>query len=234
MQIEVWSDVACPWCYIGKRRLEAALARFDHRDEVTVTWRAFELDPSAPAERPGAYVDLLAGKYGTSRQQAQVMIDTMRDTARGEGLDFRFDRSRPGNTFDAHRLIHLAGERGVQDAVKERLLAAYLTEGASVADQATLVRLAGEAGLDPREVETVLASGAYAGEVRAEEAEAMELGISGVPFFVIDRRFAVPGAQSPDVLLATLERAWARRPVLAVVGGETGPGCDGDTCTLPG
>ena len=150
LAVEVWSDIACPWCYVGKRRLEAALARFEHRDHVEVTWRAFELDPSAPKVRdPQPYAERLAAKYRTPVPRAEAMIRQMTATAAADGLDFRFDRIRPGNTFDAHRVLHLAGERGQQDLVKERFLRAYLTEGEPIGDRETLVRLAAEAGLDP-------------------------------------------------------------------------------------
>ncbi|MBW3615225.1 MAG: DsbA family oxidoreductase, partial [Actinobacteria bacterium] len=158
MRVEIWSDVVCPWCYIGKRRFEEALARFAHRDEVEVVWRAFELDPAVPAVREGDYAERLAQKYGVAVREANEMIDQMTAAAAGEGLRFRFDIARPGNTFDAHRLLHLAAARGAQDAVKERLLAATFVEGQPIGDRDTLVRLAGEAGLDPQEAGSVLES----------------------------------------------------------------------------
>lgn len=213
LRVEVWSDIACPWCYVGKRRLEAALAEFPHRDEVVVVWRAFELDPSAPRERDRSvtYASRLATKYGTSTDQAAGMIARMTETAKGDGLDFRFDRIRSGNTFDAHRVIHLAGEKSakLQDVVKERLLRAYMTEGELMGDHETLVRLAAEAGLDPERVRAMLASDEYADEVRDDENEAAELGIGGVPFFVIGNVYAVSGAQPKEILLAALDKAWA-------------------------
>lgn len=211
LRVDIWSDIACPWCYVGKRRLEAALARFPHRDQVEVVWRAFELDPSAPRERDRdvSYAGRLAKKYGTTEAQASAMIQRMTDVAAADGLDFRFDRIRPGNTFDAHRLLHLAGERGAQDAVKERFLRAYMTEGEPIGDPATLARLAVEAGLDADEVQGVLSSDTYAQEVRADEREAAALGISGVPFFAVARRYGVSGAHPAEQLLTVLERAWA-------------------------
>ena len=209
MQVEIWSDVICPWCYIGKRRFEAALAEFPHRSEVDVVWRSYELDPAAPPEREGDYATRLSRKYAVAVQQAQAMIDRMVDTGAGEGLDFRFDRSRPGNTFDAHRLLHLAAQRGVQDAVKERLFRATFTEGEPIGDRRTLVRLAAEAGLDADEAAEALASDAHAEAVRADEQQASRLGITGVPFFVFGGRYGVSGAQSSDVLLGMLERAWS-------------------------
>ncbi|MCU1350800.1 MAG: 2-hydroxychromene-2-carboxylate isomerase/DsbA-like thioredoxin domain [Acidimicrobiales bacterium] len=232
MQVEIWSDVVCPWCYIGKRRFEQALAQFDHRDEVEVVWRAFELDPSAPAVREGDYATRLAEKYGSSPAQAQAMIDRMADAAAGDGLDFRFDIARPGNTFDAHRLIHLAAEHGLQDALKERLLRATFTEGEPIGDRGALARLATEVGLDAGEVQAVLDGDRYAEEVRVDEQRAGRLGISGVPYFVFDERLGVSGAQSPDVLLDVLEQAWAERPKIAVVASGAEGSCEGDSCAL--
>jgi predicted DsbA family dithiol-disulfide isomerase len=210
LRIDIWSDIACPWCYVGKRRLEQALERFPHKAEVDVVWRAFELDPSAPRVRDGSqsYAQRLASKYGTQPAQAQGMIDRMVDTAAADGLEFRFDRIRPGNTFDAHRLLHLAHERGVQDALKERLMRAYLTEGAAIGERDVLVRLAVEAGLDEREAQDVLERDGYASEVRQDEALARELGISGVPFFVLAGRLGVSGAQPAEVLRGALDQAW--------------------------
>ena len=241
LKVEIWSDVACPWCYIGKRRFEAALARFHQRDQVEVEWKAFELDPGARAEGPDGsgsadYADRLGRKYGTSRAGAQQMLDTMTATAATEGHDFHFEKAPAINTFDAHRVIHLAHLRGVQDAVKERLLLAYFTEGEQVSDAEVLVRLAAEAGLDADEVRAVLVDGRYADDVRADEAEAAALGISGVPFFVVDRKYGVSGAQPADLLLEVLTRAWAERNPLTMVGapaaGVDGSACGPDGCAV--
>ncbi len=233
MKVEIWSDVVCPWCYIGKRRFEQALAGFPHRDEVEVVWRAFELDPSAPRERTGSYAENLAAKYGVPLLQAQSMIDNMTSVAAENGLDFRFDTARPGRTFDAHRLLHLAAERGVQDAVKERLLRATFTEGEPIGDFDTLVRLVAEAGLDADEAREVLASDRYAAEVRGDEQQARAYGITGVPFFVVDGRYGVSGAQPAQALGQVLAQAWAERSPLQMVAAEGGaPGCDGDACAV--
>ncbi|MCU1452836.1 MAG: oxidoreductase [Acidimicrobiales bacterium] len=234
MRVEIWSDVVCPWCYIGKRRFEAAVAEFEHGDEVEVVWRSFELDPSAPATRDGSYVDRLAGKYGTAPAQAQTMLDRMTDAAAADGLDFRFDRAKPGNTFDAHRLLHLAGTRGVQDQLKERLMRATFTEGEPIGDPAALVHLAADAGLDRDEAQRVLDGDAFGDEVRADERRATQIGISGVPFFVFDDRLAVSGAQPADVMLDVLQQAWAeRRPVVVTTGDRDGDGlCEGDSCAV--
>ena len=209
MRVEIWSDVVCPWCYVGKRRFETALSEFEHRDDVEVVWRSFELDPSAPARREGEYAERLASKYGVSVAESQAMIDRMTATAAGVGLAFRFDIARPGNTLDAHRLSHLAADRGVQGPVVERLFRATFAEGEAIGDRSVLVRLAEEAGLDADEVGSVLGSDAYVEEVRADERQAAALGISAVPFFVVDRTYGVAGAQPPEVLRSVLERAWA-------------------------
>ncbi len=232
LQIDIWSDIACPWCYIGKRHLEQALEKFAHKDEVEIVWRAFELDPSAPKTRDDSqsYAERIAKKYGTRTEQAQQRIDQMVATAAGDGLEFRFDRIRPGNTFDAHRLVHLGHERGVQDAVKERLLRAYMTEGQAIGERDVLVTLAREAGLDEQEAREVLEGDRYATEVRQDEALARELGISGVPFFVLDGKIGVSGAQPAAVLLGALDKAWSEhRPAIEMhaEGAACGPdGCD--------
>lgn len=217
MQVEIWSDVMCPWCAVGKARFERALEAFPHRDEVEVRWRSFELDPAAPAEKDGDYVSLLAAKYGTSPQEAQRMVDTMTATAAGEGLDFHFERVRPGNTFDAHRLLHLAADRGLQHELKDRLLTAYLTEGEAVGRAEVLQRLAAEVGLDEVEVKEVLFGDAYAEAVRADERQAMAYGIRGVPFFVLDGRYGISGAQPADVLADALAQAHAASRPLEMV-----------------
>jgi len=233
VKVEIWSDVVCPWCYVGKRRFEAALARFEHRDQVEVVWRAFELDPSAPAARDGDYVERLAAKYRVSGAEAQAMIDRMVDAGARDGLDMRFDRARPGNTFPAHRLLHLGLDRGVQDELKERLLAATFTEGAAIGDVDVLAGLAAEVGLDPAEVRAVLDGDAYAADVRADERQAAALGITAVPFFVVDGTYGVPGAQPPDVLLGVLEQAWAEsHPLSLVATGGDAAGCTGDACDV--
>ena len=238
MLVEIWSDVVCPWCYVGKRRFEQALARFAHRDEVEVVWRAFELDPGARDDTGGEgpdYADRLARKYSRTRAQAEQMLASMTAAAAAEGLDFHFERAVAANTFAAHQVIHLGGERGVQDAVKERLLRAYFTEGEPVGDRATLVRLAAEAGLEAAEVEKALETQEHAAAVREDQARAGALGISGVPFFVIDRSYGVSGAQPAEQLLAVLERAWEEsHPQLTVLTpeGTGGDACGPDGCAI--
>jgi predicted DsbA family dithiol-disulfide isomerase len=211
MRVDIWSDVVCPWCYLGKRRFESALSAFEHAPEMEIHWRSFELDPHAPAVRDGDPAARLASKYGLSVEQARAAQHRLTALAAAEGLQYRLDRTRPGNTFDAHRLIHLAAERGIQDQVKERLLAAYLCDGQPIGDPAALLSVATSAGLDAVEVKEVLGGDSFAGEVRADEMEAREREITGVPFFLIDDAFGIPGAQESDTVLAVLRRAWARR-----------------------
>ncbi len=208
MTVEIWSDVVCPWCYIGKRRFEAALEAFEHADEVTVMWRSFELEQEAPNQPEGTAAERLAAKYGMSVERAEGLNAEMTERGVGEGLEFRFDLARGGNTFDAHRLIHLAATYGHQAAAQERLMRAYFTEGAPISDPETLVRLLAEVGVDEAESRDVLAGERFAGDVREDELLAAQLGIQGVPFFVLDRKLGVSGAQPPEVLVQALQRGW--------------------------
>ncbi|MPY68428.1 DsbA family oxidoreductase [Deinococcus sp. SDU3-2] len=237
LRVDIWSDIACPWCYVGKRRFEAALAAFPQREQVEVVWHSFELDPSAPV-RPGQSMrDILASKYGGGETRAQGMLDTMTRTAADEGLDYHFGEVQPTNTFQAHQVIHLAAEKGLQDPMKERLLRAFFTEGEFLGDPEVLVRLAVEVGLDAGEVRAALASGDYASAVRQDEAQARAVGINGVPFFVLGGKYGVSGAQSPDVLRSALEQVWQEtHPAPLTLLGQDAPaeGCEGDTCAVPG
>ncbi len=209
MQVEIWSDVVCPWCYIGKRRFERALASFEHADEVDVVWRSFQLDPTAPAG--GRDGDVLVMKYGMSPERAAQIRTDLTATAAAEGLEYHLGNERNPNTFDAHRVIHLAASKGLGDAAEERLFAANFTEGANVGDPATLVRLLAGIGVAEDETRAVLASDAYAADVRSDLEEARALGATGVPFFVLDRAIGVSGAQSPDLIADALRQAWAGR-----------------------
>jgi predicted DsbA family dithiol-disulfide isomerase len=228
VHVEIWSDIACPWCYVGKRRFEAALAAFEHRDDVEVTWRSFELDPSAPRERAVDGANHLAEKYGTSREEALAMQQRMTETAARHGLRFRFDIARGGNTFDAHRLLHLAAHHGAQDALKERLMRAYLTEGEVIGDPAVLERLASDVGLPEDEVRDVLGTDGFAAEVRDDERTASSLGVRAVPFFVVDRAMGASGAQPPAALTDMLRQAWAAsHPAMPVIAAADTCGIDG-------
>ena len=234
LQVEIWSDIVCPWCYIGKRRFETALARFAHRDDVSVTWRSFELDPNTPKVVEGDLASRLAAKYGMSREQAVANQARLTELAREEGLDFKFEDARPGNTFDGHRLIHLAAAKGLQDAAKERLMKAYFEEGVRPSDHGALVSLLAGLGVPAAESEAVLASDAHADDVRADEALAAQFGINGVPFFVLDRKYGLSGAQSPEEILGALEQAWTDSHPQRVLTpmGEEAPSCEDDVCEI--
>ncbi|NGY65936.1 DsbA family oxidoreductase [Lentzea sp. NEAU-D13] len=203
MQVEFWADVICPWCYIGKARFEQALAGFEHRAEITVVHRAFELDPGRATVEP--VQEMLAAKFGP---RAGEMEDSVAQLARDAGLEYRLDRE-VGNTFDVHRLLHLAGERGLQQEVLNAVLHANFAEARSLFTVESLSEIAAEAGLDPADVKAVLDDpAAYADEVRADEKRARDLGVTGVPFVVLDNRLAVAGAQPAELFEKALNQAW--------------------------
>lgn len=208
MQIEVWSDVICPWCYVGKRKLEMALAKFPHWESVQVVWRSFELDANAPRTPSGTLNQMLAEKYGVTLQEAEAMNARVTAAAKEVGLDYHLERARPGNTFDAHRLLHYAASRQLGDVAAERLMRAYFSESLPVGDINALARLAPEFGITEQEARAILESDAYAGAVRADQARAAHFGITGVPCFVIDERTVIAGAQPVAVFTATLNQAW--------------------------
>jgi predicted DsbA family dithiol-disulfide isomerase len=227
VHVEIWSDIACPWCYIGKRRFETALAQFEHRGDVQVSWRSFELDPAAPLERNGDRAARLAEKYGMTIERAREMQQHITDVAGIEGVEFRFDIARSGATFDPHRILHLAEEHELQDAMKERLLRAYFTEGELISDHQTLGRLAADVGLPEDEVGETLASERYAEQVRDDERTASQLGITAVPTFVIDRALGASGAHPPDALLDLLRQGWANRTAAPAIAAGEACGIDG-------
>lgn len=233
MKVEIWSDIACPFCYIGKRRFEEALRQFESGHEVEVVYRSFELDPHAPRDVGMDIYDMLAQKYGISREQAKAMNQNVAKMAKSAGLRFQFDNVVLTNTFDAHRLTHYAAQHGKMAEMKERLLQAYFEEGRHVGDRETLALLAAEVGLDRTGAQEVLGSDAYGDEVRRDEAEARQLGIHGVPFFVINRKYGISGAQSVEVFLEALQKAWSEQPKLKIVSGEDAAACTDESCTGP-
>jgi predicted DsbA family dithiol-disulfide isomerase len=233
MNVEIWSDVVCPWCYLGKRRFERALASFDHRDEVTVTYRSFELDSRAPAQRTGTHAEHLARKYGMTIAQAERANQQMTQRAAADGLEFRLDRIRGGNTFDAHRLLHLAKAEGRQAELKEAFLAANFVEARNLADHAVLREIAVAAGLPADRVDAVLAGDEYGADVRADVDRARAYGATGVPFFVVDEKYGVSGAQPTELFGQLLERAWREsHPTVELVGGEADGACGPDGCPI--
>ena len=208
MRVDIWSDVVCPWCYVGKARFEKALAAHPHRDETEVIYRSFELDPTFPAGGSGqSNLQMLSQKYGMTPDQAREAEGKLGELARAEGLGW--DSERPvGNTFDIHRVVHLGLVQGRQPAVVSAVNEAYFARAEQVFDPKVITGIAAEAGLDPAEVDQVLGSDAYADEVRQDEAQAQQLGISGVPFFVFDMRLAVSGAQPTELFTQALDQAW--------------------------
>ena len=209
MKIEIWSDVICPWCYIGKRRFEMALADFAQRDNVQVIWRSFELDTQAPRQRAGTLVEMLSRKYGVSPQEEAAMNTRVSGIAAEIRLEYHLENARPGNTFDAHRLLHFAASRQMGDRATERIMHAYFSEALTVGDRAALARLAPEFGIAESDALAMLESDAYADAVRADEARAAAFGINGVPFFVFDEKSGISGAQPVEVFADALQRAGA-------------------------
>ncbi|MEV6587284.1 DsbA family oxidoreductase [Streptomyces acidicola] len=238
MRVEIWSDIACPWCYVGKARFEKALDAFPHRDQVEVVHRSFELDPHRAKGDTEPVLKMLSQKYGMSEAQAQAGEENLRAQAAAEGLAYRAEGRDHGNTFDLHRLLHLAKEQGRQDTLIQILYRANFADERSVyADADTyLVELAVEAGLDADDARKVLADPqAYADEVRADEREAAQLGANGVPFFVLDRKYGVSGAQPAEVFARALTEAWGDRPPLRLLQDEdaSAEACGPDGCAVP-
>ncbi len=235
MKVEIWSDVACPWCYIGKRHFESALAQFPQRDQVEIIWRSYQLDPDAPRHSHQSMEEVLAKKFGGSTARVRTMNDRVSSIAAEAGLEYHLDQVHYNNTFDAHRLIHFAATKNLQDAAKERLLRAYFTEGVAVGDHEELVRLATEIGLDADETRAVLASDAYADEVRSDIQRARMFGIQGVPFFAIDEKYGVSGAQPTEFFSEVLSKAWGEsHPLITISGnGQDAGVCEGDSCVVP-
>ncbi len=208
MIVEVWSDVMCPFCYIGKKKFETALSQFEHKENVEVRWRSFQLDPNVTAGDAKNYTTFLAQKKGMSLEQVKGMFDNVTNIAAEVGLKLDFDKAIVANSFDAHRLTHLAAKYGKKTAAKEALFIAHFTDGKDIANHAVLLDIAITLGLEKTEVENMLKSDLYAKEVNQEIEEATQLGVNSVPFFVINRKYAVSGAQDPSIFLGALEKAY--------------------------
>lgn len=237
MRVEIWSDIACPWCYIGKARFEKGLAAFAHRDDVEVVHRSFELDPGRAKGDTVPVLEMLAKKYGRTPDEARAMEAHVASNAHSEGLGYRTEGRDHGNTFDIHRLLHLAKARGRQGELLDLAYRANFAEERSVFDTDTLVALGVEAGLDETEVRAVLADEtAYADDVRQDEREAAELGADGVPFFVLDRRYGVSGGRPAEVFTQALEQAWRGRALQPLGTGTDvdAEACGPDGCEVPG
>ena len=207
MQLEIWSDVFCPFCYIGKRRLEAALAEFPEADQVEITWKSFQLDPEARSGGNENYLKSLAERKGWSMDQARQIVENVRTMALAEGLHYNFDTMIVANSFDAHRLTHLAAKHGLQAQAEEALFRAHFVEGKDVGKHETLVQLGIDIGLDETELANMLDSDTFAEDVRHDIDEARQLRINAVPFFVFDRKYGISGAQDKSVFLGTLSNA---------------------------
>lgn len=208
LKIEIWSDVMCPFCYIGKRRIENALNQFPNKEQVEIEWKSFQLDPSTTSQPGKSTYDYLAERYGRDRQWSVEMHTNVAQQAKADGLDYHFDKAVIANSFDAHRLSHLAKKHGVGNELEELIFKAYFTEGKDVADQQTLIELGVAVGLDASEITAMLQSDLFADAVQGDIAEAQQLGVRGVPFFVMDRKYAVSGAQPLEVFTETLQKSW--------------------------
>lgn len=209
MKIEIWSDVMCPFCYIGKRNFETALEQFSNKNGIEVEWKSFQLDPSLPEVQDSNYTDYLMVSKGLGRPQVEGMLNNVTQMAKGVGLEYDFDRAVMVNSFKAHRVLQLAKTRGLGDAAEERLFRAFFTEGRNIADDDTLLELGKEAGLNETEIRSSLSDERYSDMVRQDIQEARAIGVTGVPFFVFNRKYAVSGAQPPQAFLQTLEKTYA-------------------------
>lgn len=226
----------CPFCYIGKRKFEKALSEFPDKDQIEVTWKSFQLDPTTVTDPSLNTIDHLAEKKGWSKEQARETTAHVSNIARQVGLDFHFDKAVVANSFDAHRLSHLAKKYGKQNELEEKLFAAYFTEGKNTADHDTLLQIATEIGLDKTEVSALLTSDLYAGKVEEDIDQAQQIGVRGVPFFVLDRKYAVSGAQEPAAFLQALTRAYDEHqkesPLQAIHTDSSADACGPDGCEI--
>ncbi|WP_179410638.1 DsbA family oxidoreductase [Microbacterium esteraromaticum] len=216
ISIDIWSDIACPWCYIGKRNLEAGIAATasdEDAPQVNITFHSFELAPDTPVDFDGDEIDFLSGHKGMPREQVEQMLAHVTDVAAQAGLQYRFDLLQHTNTVKAHEVLHFAKSKGLQHEMEERLMSAYFTEGRHVGRVDDLVALAVEVGLDEDETRTALESNAHLDDVRADQAQARAYGINGVPFFVIDGQYGVSGAQPAETFANVLRDLWAKRGV---------------------
>lgn len=236
MQIEIWSDVVCPFCYIGKRKLEKAIEKSPFKDKITVEWKSFQLNPDQKTNPSISTLAHLAESKGWSMEQTREITSNVVNMAASQGLEFDFEKAVVANTRNAHRLIHLAKESGKGDAIKERLLKAYFSEGKNVDDFSTLISLGKEIGLDEEKIKVMLESDHFEQAVEQDIYESRQIGVKGVPFFVLDRKFGISGAQPDEVFEQTLEKAWAEfaknNPVLDRAGNADGDSCevDGKNC----
>lgn len=233
MKIEVWSDYQCPFCYIGKARLNKALEQFPNRDKVEVSFRSFELDPNAAKDIPMNMYEMLMNKYGLTLEQVKQNSANLWQQAKNEGLDFQFDTMVLTNSFDAHRLLKFAATQGKEAEMNEALFQAYFTDSLHIGDHATLLDIAERVGLDRAETELFLNSEQFGKEVRQDEQQANQLGVTGVPFFVVNNKYGISGAQPTEVFLNTLQDVWAEDHPLQMINSTEGDVCADGSCIVP-
>ncbi|GLY10718.1 DsbA family oxidoreductase [Pseudobacillus badius] len=237
MEIVIWSDFVCPFCYIGKRRLEEALAGVSFKEQVTIRFKSYELAPDAPKEASESIHEMLAKKYGMSVEQAKATNASIAEQAKEAGLTFNFEQMKPVNTLDAHRLAKFAAEKGKGAEITEQLLKAYFTDSLILSDAQVLANIAAAVGLDEKEALSFLQGSRLTEDVRADEAEARQLGVQGVPFFVLNNKYAVSGAQPVDVFKSALQQVWEEengKPVLKDLSEEasSGAACTDESCEV--
>jgi predicted DsbA family dithiol-disulfide isomerase len=232
MKVEIWSDVMCPFCYIGKRKFENALAQFPHKENIEVVWKSFQLDPTTVTDPSLNSVEHLAHRKGWSTQQALETTAHVANIAKQVGLDFHFDKAVVANSFDAHRLSHLAKKYGKQNELEEKLFKAYFTDGKNTADHSTLLQIGKELGIDEKEISEVLNNTTYSNEVEQDIIEAQHIGVRGVPFFVLDRKYAVSGAQESNTFLGALTKAYEEHTngVIEPIASGSSCGCGDEGC----
>ncbi|GHD00024.1 DsbA family oxidoreductase [Zhihengliuella salsuginis] len=230
LSVDIWSDIACPWCYIGKRRFESALDSLPFKDRVDITWHSYQLDPNLPAHYEGTELDYLAERKGMAREQVAQMFEHVAGQAAAEGLHYDFDSLKVANSFTAHRVLHLAAEHGRAGELKEALLSAHFEHGRDIGEREVLVDLATRAGVARDDVVRVLDSDEHAESVRQDVAAAQRIGVTGVPFFVLNMKYGVSGAQPVEVFAQALTRAHDELSPLTMVGAEAGGGEDGAAC----
>jgi predicted DsbA family dithiol-disulfide isomerase len=231
MNVEIWSDVMCPFCYIGKRKFENALEQFPHKDDIKIIWKSFQLDPSTVTDPSLNTIENLRLKKGWSKEQAAETITHVADIAKRVGLNFNFDKAVVANSFDAHRLSHLAKKYNLQNELEEKLFSAYFTEGKNTADYETLLKIALEIGMDEAEVSEVLKGNAFANEVHQDVEQAQQIGVRGVPFFVLNQKYAISGAQESDTFLQALHKAYDETKLVDLINNEAAV-CGPDGCEI--
>lgn len=231
MKIEIWSDVMCPFCYIGKKNLEEALSHYEHKDHIDVIWKSYQLDPTVPEQNDESYIGYLSKRRNVTEEQGKAMLKQVEDMAKSVGLEYHFDKAVMTNSFNAHRLIQLAKEKGKANDMEERLFKAYFTEGKDIANKSVLDQLGNDIGLTSEEIETAFSDDKYAYEVKKDINEAMEIGVTGVPFFVADRKYGVSGAQPASELLKMIDQSyteWSKNNIKTELKISQGDSCDID------